>query len=223
MEASLDTCAIIDLYNANQQNILFRRFKKVLIYEFIRNPEMKNHAQSKVLELFDADVESGKIKIICDNDLKRIQMFDIFQSHVKENKILYDPGNLGEVYAIALAKTLGCIVLVTDDIKERGPHYTLMRSIDSDVIPLTFYEILFLDYLENWITEDDFKYYFDTINNTSNLNKNCNKELKNFIKRFWDNPGSEREKVWMNKFCRERGINAKERLRNLICFLSNKQ
>lgn len=46
-----------------------------------------------------------------------------------------------------MAKTLGCISLVTDDIKERGPHYTLMRIPDSDVMPFAFYELLFLDYI----------------------------------------------------------------------------
>jgi hypothetical protein len=50
-------------------------------------------------------------------------------------RILFDSGDLGEVYAIAMAKTLDCVSLVTDDIKARGPHYFLMRTPDSDVIP----------------------------------------------------------------------------------------
>jgi len=45
MDASLDTNVIIHLYNANHQSILFDRFDKLKVYEFIRNHEMKNHAK----------------------------------------------------------------------------------------------------------------------------------------------------------------------------------
>lgn len=45
----------------------------------------------------------------------------MFLQQVKDLRILFDGGDLGEVYAISMAKTLGCICLVTDDIKERGP------------------------------------------------------------------------------------------------------
>ena len=55
MDASLDTNIIIHLYNANYQSILFDRFEKVKVYEFIRNHEMENHASSAVIELFDKD------------------------------------------------------------------------------------------------------------------------------------------------------------------------
>ena len=47
--------------------------------------------------------------------LREIGMFAIFQSHVKELRILFEGSDLGEVYAIAMAKTLGCISVVTDD------------------------------------------------------------------------------------------------------------
>jgi hypothetical protein len=67
---------------------------------------------------------------------------------LKDNRILYDGSDLGEVYAMSMAMTLGCISLVTDDIKERGPHYTLLRVPDSDGMPFDFYELLFLDFLE---------------------------------------------------------------------------
>lgn len=60
---------------------------------------------------------------------------------------------MGEIYAIALAKTGGGTCLVTDDIKERGPYYTLMRIPDSDVILFTFYEILSLEYLQERMIE----------------------------------------------------------------------
>ena len=86
-------------------------------------------------------------------------------------------GDLGEVYAIALAKTLGCISLVTDDIKEYGPHYTLMRIPDSDVIPFAFYEILFLDYLEEVIAEDELVERFNIICDLSELRMNLTSKI----------------------------------------------
>lgn len=42
MEASLDTNVIIHMYNANYQPILFNRFEKLKVYEFIRYHEMEN-------------------------------------------------------------------------------------------------------------------------------------------------------------------------------------
>lgn len=47
MEASLDTNVIIHLYKANFQHILFDRFKKLKVYEFIRIQELKRHAESE--------------------------------------------------------------------------------------------------------------------------------------------------------------------------------
>ncbi len=44
MEASLDTNVIIHLYKAGFQSVLFRRFHKLKVYEFIRTKEMVNHA-----------------------------------------------------------------------------------------------------------------------------------------------------------------------------------
>ena len=82
---------------------------------------------------------------------------------------MFECSDLGEVYAISMAKTLGCISLVTDDIKERGPHYTLMRIPDSDVMPFAFYELLFLDYLEERLSEQELLDYFNRICDLSNF------------------------------------------------------
>ena len=220
MIASLDTNVIIHLYKANLQDILFNRFEKLKVYEFIRYHEMENHAKPEILTLFDKDVELGKIELITDVYLKDIDMYNLFQQHVKDIRILFDGGDLGEVYAISMAKTLGCISLVTDDIKERGPHYTLMRIPDSDVMPLAFYEILFLDYLEERITEEELLNCFNLICSLSGLVMECSSKLKTFIRRFWKNPYSESEKEWMKSFCTAVDINAKDRIRQLTIFLN---
>ena len=148
-------------------------------------------------------------------------MYNVFQTHVKDIRILYNSGDLGEVYAIAMAKTLGCISLVTDDIKEYGPHYTLMRIEDSEVMPFAFYELLLLDYLESKSNKKEFKESFDLINNLSSLQWNCSSKLKAFLRRFWSNPYSKSEREWMRDFCVEHQINAKSRLMELSSFLED--
>ena len=219
MDASLDTNVIIHLYNADFQDLLFNRFEKLKVYEFIRTQELKKHAGPEVLEIFDKDVESGKIELVTDAYLREIGMFNIFLAHVKDTRILFEGSDIGEVYAISMAKTLGCISLVTDDIKERGPHYTLMRIPDSDVMPFAFYELLFLDYLEEHLTEQKLLEYFNRICDLSKLKMDSKSKLKSFIKRFWSDPYTESEKEWMKSFCEENGINAKTRIRKLSDFL----
>lgn len=70
MEASLDTNVIIHLYKSNLQSVLFARFDKLKVYEFIRNHEMKNHAEPEIIDLFDRDVELGIIELVTDKYLK---------------------------------------------------------------------------------------------------------------------------------------------------------
>jgi len=67
MEASLDTNVIIHLYKANLQSVLFHRFQKLMVYEFIRKQEMNKHADSAIICLFDKDVQDGKIEIVTDD------------------------------------------------------------------------------------------------------------------------------------------------------------
>lgn len=52
--------------------------------------------------------------------LKQQAVLKIFETNVNENKLLYGSGDLGEVYAISLAQTIGAYSLVTDDIKQGG-------------------------------------------------------------------------------------------------------
>lgn len=220
MNASLDTNVIIHLYKANLQSVLFNRFEKLKVYEFIRMHEMQNHAEQDIIDQFDKDVETGKIEIITDLYLKSIGMYQVFLQHVKDLRILFDGGDLGEVYAIAMAKTLGCICLVTDDIKERGPHYTLMRILDSEVIPFAFFEILFLDFLEGRISEVELADAFNAVCDLSGLVWDIKSKLKDFMRRFWKDPYSEAEKVWMSSFCSQKGIDAKARIQKLWNYIN---
>ncbi len=118
MRASLDTNVIIHFYRAGLQEILFSFFDEgVFIYEQIRTIELENHGKD-VLSLIDADISAGRIEKYTDQDLRDLAIFRLFEEKVKENQMLYGIGDLGEVYAISLAQTLGTYSLVTDDTKQ---------------------------------------------------------------------------------------------------------
>ena len=136
MEASLDTNVIIHLYKANLQSVLFNRFQKLKVYEFIRHHEMNNHA-------------------------------------------------------------------------------------DSEVIPFAFFEIILIDYLERRMSEKELINTFNSVCALSGLTWSIDSKLKGFMRRFWSNPYSESEKAWMNSFCKDKGINAKERIQELWNYIKS--
>ena len=76
---------------------------------------------------------------------------------------------LHRVYAIALARTLGAMSIVTDDTKIGGPHATLMRLPSSDVIPFSFCEVLFLLFLENKVTINEILSTYNAVIEKSNI------------------------------------------------------
>lgn len=221
MKASLDTNAIIHFYKAGLQNIIFDFFEDgVFIYEQIRNVELKHHGQD-VLVTIDADIASGKIEVYTDQKLKELAVFDIFDYNVKENRQLYGAGDLGEVYAISLAQTIGAYCLVTDDIKQGGPYMSLLQFYDYDVIPFTFAEILLLRYLAGTADEKQTIKDFDSINNASHLNWAFSSQISKFIKRFWKEPYQEQDKLWMKKFVTIHKIKSKTKFTILISELQN--
>ena len=114
----------------------------VFIYEQIRNIELENHGQ-EVLDKVDSDIAAEKIELYTNQKLKELQVYKIFENNVLENRNLYGSGDLGEVYAISLAQTIGAYSLVTDDTKQGGPYMSLLQ-FDDDIMPLTFADVLIL-------------------------------------------------------------------------------
>ena len=152
MRASLDTNVVIHFYKAGLQDILFDFFDKgVFIYEQIRNIELENHGQ-EILDKVDSDIASGKIELYTNQKLKELQVYKIFENNVLENRNLYGSGDLGEVYAISLAQTIGAYSLVTDDTKQGGPYMSLLQ-FDDDIMPFTFADVLILRYLVGNVDE----------------------------------------------------------------------
>lgn len=136
MRASLDTNVIIHLYRAELQGILFDLFDEgVFIYEQIRSMELEHHGQD-ILTKVDSDINAGKIELFTDQKLKDLAVYKMFENNVRENRILYNAGDLGEVYAISLAQTIGAYSLVTDDTKQGGPYMSLLQ-LDYDIMPFT--------------------------------------------------------------------------------------
>lgn len=187
MRASLDTNVIIHLYRADLQNMLFDFFEDgVFIYEQIRNIELENHGRD-ILKKVDVDIACGKIEIYTDERLKKQSVFKIFQINVKENRNLYGKGDLGEVYAISLAQTIGAYALVTGDTKQGGPYMSLLQ-LDYDIMPFTFSDILILRYLLGNADEFQTMEDFERINRLSDLNWSFKSQIIKFIKRFWKEP-----------------------------------
>ena len=76
---------------------------------------------------------------------------------------MYGTGDLGEVYAISLAQTLGAYSLVTNDTKQGGPYMSLLQFED-DIMPFTFADVLILRYLLGTVDENQTINDFNSIN-----------------------------------------------------------
>ena len=211
MRASLDTNVIIHFYKAGLQDILFDFFDEgVFIYEQIRNIELENHGQ-EILDKVDSDIASGKIELYTNQKLKELQVYKIFENNVLENRNLYGSGDLGEVYAISLAQTIGAYSLVTDDTKQGGPYMSLLQ-FDDDIMPFTFADVLILRYLVGNVDEHQTVTDFNLINNSSNLNWSFKSQVTKFIKRFLKDSYRSEDTEWIRNLAATKGFSIKETL-----------
>lgn len=211
MRASLDTNVIIHFYRAGLQEILFDFFEEgVFIYEQIRKIELVNHA-ADLLDIIDADIMSGRLEVYTDEKLKEKAVYRIFLENVNDNRMLYGSGDLGEVYAISLAQTLGAYSLVTDDIKQGGPYMSLLQ-FDDDVMPFTFADVLILRYLIGTVDEFQTVQDFNTINLVSDMNWTFRSQVTKFIKRFWSDSYRNEDQTWIQTLVGQHHIKVKSRL-----------
>lgn len=211
MRASLDTNVIIHFYKAGLQDILFKFFDEgVFINEQIRDVELENHGQD-VLEQVDSDIAVGKIELYTNQKPKDLQVYKIFEHNVNENRNLYGTGDLGEVYAISLAQTLGAYSLVTDDMKQGGPYMSLLQFED-DIMPFTFADVLILRYLIGTVDENQTVKDFNSINLSSNLSWSFKSQVTKFVKRFFKDPYRNEDTTWIKKLASDNSINIKVKL-----------
>ena len=215
MRASLDTNVIIHLYRAGLQNILFEFFDEgVFIYEMIRSIELSHHGKD-LLKKIDEDILAGKIKIYTDKNLKELEVYRMFEINVKRNENLYSTKDLGEIYAISLAQTLGTYSLVTDDIKQGGPYMSLLQFED-EIMPFNFADVLILRYLVGNVDALQTIENFQTINRESALNWSFKSYIRKFVKRFYTDPYREEDKQWINEFTKTYSIKVKNKLSVLL-------
>ena len=186
----------------------------LIIYDMIRNTELEHHGQD-IIALVDRDIASGRIEVYTDQKLKNFCVYKIFAGNVKDNWQLYDAGDLGEVYAISLAQTLGAYSLVTDDIKQRGPYMSLLQ-FNHDIMPFTFADILILRYLLGTVDEAKTIEDFDLINSTSTLNWSFKSQIRKFIKRFYREPYRDEDTIWIDNLARMHNCNFRKRIVKLV-------
>lgn len=211
MRASLDTNVIIHFYRAQRQEVLFEVFDEgVFIYEQIRYIELEDHAKD-LLEKIDFDILSGKIELYTDQKLKELAVLNLFEINVVENRNLYGSGDLGEVYAISLAQTLGVFSLVTDDTKQGGPYMSLLQFDDS-VMPFNFSDVLILRYLLGLADEYQTVKDFNLINDISNLNWRFRTQVAKFVKRFYQDSYRVEDTRWIKKLAADHNIRVKNKL-----------
>lgn len=214
MRASLDTNVIIHFYKAGLQNILFDFFDEgIFIYEQIRNIELENHGKD-ILSQVDEDIEAGKIVKYTDEKLKELHVYKIFENNVNDNRLLYGTGDLGEVYAIALAQTIGAYSLVTDDTKQGGPYMSLLQFND-DIMPFTYADILILRYLIGNVDASKTVEDFELINQMSDLNWTLKSQVSKFLKRFWRDPYREEDSKWIQELVRKHEVAVKTKFMEL--------
>ena len=182
----------------------------MFIYEQIRNIELEHHGQD-ILEKVDSDIAAGKIELYTDQRLRELAVFKIFENNVNENKNLYGSGDLGEVYAISLAQTLGAYSLVTDDIKQGGPYMSLLQFED-EIMPFTFADVLIIRYLLGMVDEKQTVNDFEMINCASELNWAFRSQVVKFVKRFFKEPYRVEDTIWIKRLTSENNINVKMKL-----------
>ena len=180
----------------------------------IRSIELSHHGKD-LLEKIDEDILEGKIKIYTDKNLKELEVYRMFEINVKRNENLYSTKDLGEIYAISLAQTLGTYSLVTDDIKQGGPYMSLLQFED-EVMPFNFADVLILRYLVGNVDALQTIENFQTINRESALNWSFKSYIRKFVKRFYTDPYREEDKQWINEFTKTYSIKVKNKLYVLL-------
>ncbi len=220
MKASLDTNVLIHLYRADMQGVLFDFFDEdIYIDEFIYDTELKNHG-SDIKEKLERDIAVGRIQIITEEWLRNRGLWALYHEYLNEETLLYSSSDRGEACAIALARVLGAMSVVTDDTKPCGPHHTLMCLPESDIIPFAHYELIIMLYLLDRYSEEQVMEMVDAIcKHSPDYAFDLKSKIVQFIKRSIDSPYSAREFAWFDAFANKHGVDIKAKLRALVRYI----
>lgn len=220
MDVSLDTDITIHLYSAGKEELLFKYFNNLYIHEFVLEREIRNKSSDVYKKITD-EIKCGKIIKVTQRYLIDIGMKKSFESQLYDIKTLFD---FGEANAVALAATLGIAALVTDDTKDYGPHDTLVKEYVENIIPFSFYELLYLEYLQSDDAFVQLKIDFEKINKIAypEYPMSFLKRIKRVIRRF-SSRGSNRDITWMNNFCQNHSIDYRAKMQILQPHLKDEE
>ncbi len=219
MRASLDTNIILHIYRAKKQDILFSVFDDgCCLHEFLYQIELANHG-ADIIESVNRDIQAGLIKVYSDSDLTRAGISSLFRTTFNEYKLLYLSQDVGEVYAMSLAITLGISALVTDDIKLGGPYRTLLQETDYHqgvARPFNFADMIILEYLFCGVSAEKARADFDAINSASEMNWSLKSHIRRFVRRFFDAEYSTLDKEWLESMTKKLGADSDKMIEELF-------
>lgn len=219
MNASLDTDIVIHLYMSGKKGLLFRNFDLLYMHEYLYENELKRKS-IQVYQEFSKDVESGRIVIFRNKDLVDFGIKGLFDEYRRDFNYLFD---CGELYAVALAKAMGLVAFVSDDTKEFGPHETLVKELIEDVIPFSFYELLFLEFLSGNLSVEDMHKEFNYVTNKTmgKYPMNFRHKILRTVRRFSKKNGTRRDYDWIEKYCENKKIVYHLKMQELKNYLHN--
>lgn len=214
---SVDTNVFIHLYKSGYEGLLFDFFQEVCVHEYIIETELKRNdidTYNKVKQ----EIQNERSLLYTNKDIVNKGLINIFSEHFEDYKILF-AGDLGEAYAVALSSALGIPSFVSNDVKDGGPHETLVKEFIEDVIPFAFYELLFLQYLKGDIDTKKLKESFECISKTMKKPMNFKNRIKESIRRFVSD--SERDKKILKEYSTMYNFNVKQKIIELRDFINS--
>lgn len=217
MDVSVDTNILIHLYQANSKVLLLSSFGSIYAYEYLIDEELYRN-DKECYKQVNIDIDEGRIIKVTNLMLIDMGIKGLFDDHYRDYKMLF-AGDRGEAYAVALAIVFGIEAFVSDDTKFGGPHETLLKELIDDVIPFTFYELLFLKYLKSETNCNEFEDQFNKISKTMTNPMEFRSRINRVIKRFNKKHGSIRDYQWLQDFCDENKIDLRSRLVELVGFM----
>jgi len=111
MNASLDTDIVIHLYLSGKRDLLFSIFEKVYMHEYLCEKELRRKSLT-VYNSFTSDVDEGLVEIVKNENLAEMGIYGLFEGYKRDYEYLFD---MGELYAVSLAKALGLFAFLSDD------------------------------------------------------------------------------------------------------------
>ncbi len=217
MDVSVDTNILIHLYKASSKELLLSSFDKIYVHEYIVDTELKRNSKDIYREVLE-DIKSGKIIIVRNSELASKGIKGLFEEYYIECFRLFAEDR-GESYAIALASVIGIEAFVSDDTKDGGPHEALVKEYIEDVIPFTFYELLFLKYLKSEIDCNEFKSKFDKISIHMTRPMEFKSRVKKVLNRYHRDRSSDRDYYWLKDYCEKHDIDIRSKISKLLDFV----